>query len=1353
MGAGNGSATTLAADCKHTSEIIAHPLKLSVTVSPQDSSPNLRLRLVRDGPPIQRAGEPLMMHWGVVLNEGDDRSVYIRPPQKIWPPKQEPRHGEPSLQTPFDDEGVLEWDIPEEHAPAGIVFLVFIQEGNGWKGQWFKRIDGGSFYVDLTNAISEEEKSRRVKVLEEAKMREDREKKEEEERVRKEEEEKERIKKMEEDMKSKREEEADTYLQKATDVMGMEIFKSMDEDYEFGRLLIRVLIPKDDNPGESKDEVPGKKSSSIIHVVSTLALQGSDVFLHWGVKHGRNSEWHAPKPDAWPPNTNATDDGKAVQTKLEPHGSSGVRIAIIKNLSLEVLGIFAVIHAPSAPSHLMWIKAAQGGDLFIPTIPPPPLPGLSSKDDVTDLCKSMLEGVIEREMEYGSWTLMHRYGYARHLVDSVIGTDVDCWGALYVWMRYSQVRVLDWQRRYNTQPRQLSWSQLSLVTLLANKFKNVPEVRWLARLVMSCVGRGGSGDLGQRIRDDILVILRHHRDWKHGSMMEQWHQKLHNNTSPDDVIICDALIAFWNANGDMGAYWHVIYSNGLNKERMAAYEQPITAEPDHPSHLKGTMLHELGRYGDLLRQVHLGTDLNSIVHRCQGFLDGGVRDQVNGFMHARSSGSTITDILRSVAHARKGVANQVTFSDHLSDEQRRDMIFLDLAIESESRRLLEGTHGVGHDGTLWSHLTAIRAAATALKISEAGQNTEGELDRAINDTMAVIDRLGQQGESHDVGLRAAAAMSIMRNALTDIVDRYARKLGPLAKCLGMAFHGERHIVDTFIEEAVRGGPAYSLSYLLRRADPAVRRVAQLGPFSVISPLEKETKGPVVVFDKLRESEGAKFKRGTVVIANTCDGDEDVPEKTAYVVIGSSVDVLSHVAVRARNEHHGLVACLDAEKLAELRLLHGCIVKAKLTGEDFVVDIIDDSGRMHPSVGIQPVMKRVKSSGLITPPSGLMSPPGGLVVSKDKLRARDAFGFMKQLSDRSLQELGKKKKAVSFRQTAAPWAIRPSEFNTELVGSKSLNLQRLRALGLPDWIKTPPSVAIPNGAMRKVMNFDTNSDLFQEYERLKKEIAAAKPVAKSIDHISNLRAEVKLCQKIKDVILSLESPDGLKETLRGVLDDLGCETIDESLPGAWTAIKGVWASIWNDRAHLARYKLKLSADDVEMAVLCQKVIDADFAFVIHTTNPLTGDQNEIYAEVVIGLGETLVGNAPGQALGFTVRKDQDLDTVTPIVRCYPSKPIALVGGEFIFRSDSNAEDLDGFAGAGLHDSIPLAKNEAVHIDYAEERIMKDDEFRNFLMRGIAKIGVEVEETMGGIAQDIEGCFKDGEFYVVQSRPQV
>lgn len=1344
-----GSATTTdkspsSSNYIYKTHITSPPLKLSVVITRQADGP-IKFSLLRDGPPIQASGEPMFMHWGVILKENDDRSVYRRPSDQLVPSNTDPRPGEPSLQTPFNDEGQISLEIPQHDAPAGLVFLVFIRGQHHWREQWFKKIDGSSFYIDLQPALSEQEKQRRTKKLEEKKVAQRREKEMIEKRQAEEQARRDELKKRERELSVKREEDAHRFLSDYSS-KNWKLFSSLDEKYEFGSFYIRVLIP---DTGKHDSESPKERSPGHILVASTLTLEGSDIILHWGIKKGRQSGWSAPPKSSFPSGTVAMPDGKAVQTKLEALGESGLRTMVIKNLNVESTGFFCVLHAPDAPNHLQWIKGATGGDMYVAIIPAPPLPGLSRRDDVSEVCKTMLDQVIEREMEYGSWTLMHRYGFARHLVDSVIGTDEDCWGALYVWMRYSQNRVLDWQRHYNTQPRQLSWAQLSFVTLLAAKFKNAPEVRWLSRLVMSCVGRGGSGDLGQRIRDDILVILRHNRGWKHGSMMEQWHQKLHNNTSPDDVVICDALVAYWRSNGDINAYWHVIHSNGVDRDRLASYEQPITSEPDFLGHLKDTMLHELGRYGDLLRQVHLGTDLNFIVGRCQGFMYGNVRDSVNHFMHDRYSGSPLMDLLYDVADARGKVGEQVLSSDSLNDENRRDLIFLDLAIESEARRLLESTHGQGHDGTLWSHLAAIKAAALALKCSETGLKTEGELNRAIHDLNAVIDRVGHEGESHDVGLRAAAGMTIMRNALTDIVDRYAQRLGPLSNCLGQAFGADKSIISTFIEESVRGGPAYSLSMLLRKADPAVRRIANLGPFSVISPFGQETKGPVVVFNKLRESTGATFKRGTVVIANSCDGDEDVPENTTFVVIGSTVDVLSHVSVRARNEHHGLVACLDEDKLGQLRQLHGCVVKAKLTNEDFMVEIVDDTGRMSPSVGVQEVMKRVKSSGLITPPSGLQTPPGTLFSSKRSEARSKSKGseirrgpfLSRELSDRSLALLGQKRKVISQHQMAAPWAIRPSEFNQELVGSKSLNLQKLVVLGLPDWIKTPISVTIPNGAMRKVMNFDTNSDLRMEYERLISEVSEAKA------------AGVNLCKKLRDVIVELEAPEGMKEAIRGLLDDLGCESIDAALPGAWNAIKQVWASMWNERAHLARQKLHLNVELVDMAVLCQKVVDAEYAFVIHTTNPLTNDTNEIYAEAVVGLGETLVGNAPGQALGFTVRKDADLDTVIPIVRSYPSKATALYGGDFIFRSDSNAEDLEGFAGAGLHDSVPILNNEEVDIDYSDERLMIDDEFREFLMRGIAKIGVEVEEVMGGQPQDIEGCYADGEFYVVQARPQV
>lgn len=37
--------------------------------------------------------------------------------------------------------------------------------------------------------------------------------------------------------------------------------------------------------------------------------------------------------------------------------------------------------------------------------------------------------------------------------------------------------------------------------------------------------------------------------------------------------------------------------------------------------------------------------------------------------------------------------------------------------------------------------------------------------------------------------------------------------------------------------------------------------------------------------------------------------------------------------------------------------------------------------------------------------------------------------------------------------------------------------------------------------------------------------------------------------------------------------------------------------------------------------------------VHTAHPVTGAKGELFGEVVVGLGEALVGNYPGRALSF------------------------------------------------------------------------------------------------------------------------
>jgi len=58
--------------------------------------------------------------------------------------------------------------------------------------------------------------------------------------------------------------------------------------------------------------------------------------------------------------------------------------------------------------------------------------------------------------------------------------------------------------------------------------------------------------------------------------LEQWHQKLHTNTTPADITICESYIDFLHS-GDGGVFWHSLWERGgLSREALATMDHPIT---------------------------------------------------------------------------------------------------------------------------------------------------------------------------------------------------------------------------------------------------------------------------------------------------------------------------------------------------------------------------------------------------------------------------------------------------------------------------------------------------------------------------------------------------------------------------------------------------------------------------------------------------------------------------------------------------------------------------------------------------------------------------------------------------------
>ena len=65
----------------------------------------------------------------------------------------------------------------------------------------------------------------------------------------------------------------------------------------------------------------------------------------------------------------------------------------------------------------------------------------------------LVADVIQKEAVYNSWTLMHRYNALAGALKNA--QSLDEIAVLFIWKRLSFMRKLDWQRRFNTKPREL----------------------------------------------------------------------------------------------------------------------------------------------------------------------------------------------------------------------------------------------------------------------------------------------------------------------------------------------------------------------------------------------------------------------------------------------------------------------------------------------------------------------------------------------------------------------------------------------------------------------------------------------------------------------------------------------------------------------------------------------------------------------------------------------------------------------------------------------------------------------------------------------------------------------------------
>lgn len=992
------------------------------------------------------------------------------------------------------------------------------------------------------------------------------------------------------------------------------------------------------------------------------------LFLHFGCQAAAGSEWEAPEE---------TLEG------AEPFPGGGATRAIFKGQARTVLK-FPAKSAPGAVAFVLyttgggeqWLKSSGGGDFGI---------GITA-DAKQDGPEETARLFCDSETKYVHWSHFQRLCLVKDLLFRPVPLHVSEAAWIACDLRLAHNKNLDWYRQRGYQPKEMAYCQEELGKQLAAAVGSSPSptVRAMLRLSLRAIPRGNAAG-GDAIRHGILNMMRNHgireghRPGIECKFIEQWHQKLHTNSAPDDIAICEGYIAFLKS-GNPDDLFNTVFEkarltrNDLSKMCSCGFDDGtrggVKGLDVVPLHLP-QLTHDMEQYLNLLKDVHGGTGLLELCEACKGqYPDHGAEALAFEVYQKRDDPSTLAKIM--------DLRNKLKPS-----LDKRDVLMLDVALEDQFRMLAErqDMSSMGRDDLIALLYQLLQDLALSRRDPSLEQGLEFYL-RLTQGDGGGTERWGR--DWCQLTLAACDRLSVVCASLADsvaeLLQSCADKLQAAGERPGAVFSPDAKILSTFGEETARCLSERLIAQCLRRIQPQLRRGAGLGPWEVVSPGGGSVVGTVLAMKAL-PGELAPGTAPCVALTETLTGWEDIPAGIVALLLPAAhaVDVLSHVAIRARNQKVLLASCDDEALLDELRGKAG--------------------SRLTVAIG----------------PSGDVT--WRAASADDGKVAKDEMAIPKKL--------------VVVKPPPPPALALPMakfEENRKSLGGKSFHLAELRPKG--DQYKVPPSVTVPFGIFESVLEDPINEDFREELQEL---------------------IEVGDWAKVRSfVVEELELPEKVEAE---VIKELAAAGAPLPAGCPWQrALKGVWASKWTDRAVSSRKQMGVPDHALVLAVLAQPVAFAKYAFVIHTRSPMANARKEdALVEVVVGLGESLVSNSPGRALSATVGP-------TEIgVHTFPSKPDGIFtpeAGTHIFRSDSNGEDLEGFAGAGLYDSITV--EECLHktVAYAKEPLVFDKTFRDGLLRRLFELGRLVEANFNGQPQDIEGAVdQHGGLVVLQSRPQV
>ena len=278
------------------------------------------------------------------------------------------------------------------------------------------------------------------------------------------------------------------------------------------------------------------------------------------------------------------------------------------------------------------------------------------------------------------------------------------------------------------------------------------------------------------------------------------------------------------------------------------------------------------------------------------------------------------------------------------------------------------------------------------------------------------------------------------------------------------------------------------------------------------------------------------------------------------------------------------------------------------------------------------------------------------------------------------------------------------------GGKGASLARMASLDLP----VPPGFVVPADALEASLGEraqELSSLTADDAARAQQIVAAAEMPSELSEAIAAAYAELGDGESVA-VRSSACAEDSEEASFAGqqetYLHVRGADAVIER-------VRDCWGSFFSERALFYRAQ-KGSLEDLGMAVVVQRMVDADVAGVLFTVDPVRQRKDRMVVEAVFGLGEACVS---GQVTPDNYQLARD-GTVKR--RRLSVQPLVIESGP---EGGTVERGLDPAEGG--------------------EATLDEDQLRE-----LARLGDDLQGRLER-PQDIEWAFEDGKLYVLQARP--